>query len=364
MINNGNDTVFAQVSYRSDIKNYRACIFKKQDKVSTYLPDEISGYGYTGDKFFKAGIIDSVFVEVLVSGHMSLYKYLDTFIVEKEGELHKLTSGTIEKEIEGAIKVKEDERWKGTMSFLISDCIENFSKAVHYLDFNENQITKLVIRYNECKGTEYVLYKEDKEWIDVDFGPLAGMRQMIVNLDSKYYDYSSIENHYSSLDPVFGFITDITFPRISEQISLHTEINFSSSNFSGTVERGGSLREVHYTDFSFKTLSVPLALRYTYLQKSLNFYFQVGSHYMNNFDSKVQLISEFTQDGEVYTEEDQIFNIQDQVGIWGGAGLQKVMPDWKLGLELRYYRLTDLTNRTGFIEGSTERLEVCLILLK
>jgi hypothetical protein len=59
--------------------------FKKDDAIKEYTPAQLLAFGYDNDSFYRSGIIPEKFVEILVDGNLSLYRF-NNFYLQKSGD--------------------------------------------------------------------------------------------------------------------------------------------------------------------------------------------------------------------------------------------------------------------------------------
>lgn len=90
MIFNKGDTLVGELAIRKGVKNYESAIFQSEGKTQTYSPEEIAGFGYTEGKGFHSGIHESSFVEALILGKLSLYKYNKQYYLKKGDDIKPL----------------------------------------------------------------------------------------------------------------------------------------------------------------------------------------------------------------------------------------------------------------------------------
>ena len=364
VINNGHDTIRGQLDYRSNANNYKSCIFRNEQGQHEYFPDEILGFGYDNDKFFSSRIVKGTFVEVLVLGELSLYKSKDKYHLKKDSIIYDLELSYEEVKLDGRVYKQENNRWRGIISFLISDCIINSNSAVSRIRFDEKSITKVIIKYNDCRGVEFVDFKEDKPWIAFNYGVSVGLVKSEHDLFHQTAYYGYIVNTYNSTDPSVGLVLGVSAPRISEKLSFQYEIHFFCPDYSSFVERkNGSTTEYHETSINLKVLSLPLSIKYAFSpEKKYDFYLQGGANIDFQLDKKTSVFTQIVEDNVVYNYfNDQPFRFKTtQFGIWGGAGVIKSYQKFKVGLEIRY-----LTS-SGIKRGSSifNRLTLNLIIRK
>jgi hypothetical protein len=359
------DTIIGQVNYRSNTKNYKSCIFKDKQEEREYYPDEIFGFGYNNDKFFSSQIVEGSFVEVLVLGEISLFKSQNKYHLKKDTSVYDLESFTEEVVIDGKVGIIENNRWRGITSYLISDCINNPNSIVSNLKLDEKSLTKLVVRYNKCKGLDYTEFKVSKPWIKYDYGAAVGIARSEIQFRNMSGSMSYLDDSYSSINPSIGVLFDISSPRIAEKIAFQGEVHFIKSSYSSLVILDNTSTVYHDTYIDLSTLSVPLSLKYSFHEKEYGLYLQGGINYDYHLISKSKLLSESVTGNVVYTSpERSAFEInKNQIGYWGGIGILKSYQKFKASIAIRYFEMPAL-NKTGDFTASNRRILINLILFK
>lgn len=361
------DTIHGLVDYQSNVKNYKHCRFKKDGVIKVYSPNQIMGFGYLDDKFFISTILNGVFVEVLVSGEISLYKTnMNFFLRKRKGKVYKLESHRTNVEIDGKILEKQSYRWRGTISYLISDCFSNSNELVKNLKLREKSLTNLIVRYNNCKGSDFTVFKESKLWTKVDFGAAIGIASSSIEIKSKPDIYTHLSKSYNSIDPTVGLIMTLSSPRISEKLALQTEIHYTQSNYSDSKKvLKGVFTEFHETYIDLATISVPVSLRYTLLQGKFSLFMQGGINLNYHIKRDTRLLSTRIQDDIVMiAPEKEAFYISDrQIGYWGGIGILKPFNRFDLSVVARCYKMMDL-NLTEALTADHNRFALSLIIYR
>lgn len=367
IVTNKSETIYGEVEDRAEDKNYRSCLFKSKDGVVTeYYPQrDLKGYGFLGDKFFSAEIRDGFFVEVLVEGEMSLYQFNEIFYLRKKGEIFTLESKP-ENDLFGS---KKDDKWKGVVSYLVSDCLNN-TKA-HLLGLHEKDLTTLITSYNECKDSDFTIFKEEKQWSTFHYGISAGLSNSTIKTkwapqpNGESLDY--ISESYTSLDPVFGITGFFLIPRISENFSFQFEVNFMKSNYSALVVRKESQQtSYHETHINLETLNVPTYINYTYPLRNISLFVQAGASCDINTKSDSRALSEtLLASGAVITSpEKDVFRIRKgQGGVLAGFGVLKSYDHFQLSLSIKFIQMSGLS-RTQDLRSAINRISYSLIITK
>lgn len=358
------DTLRGQVDYRSNVKNYVSCLFKNTNGEREYFPDQITGFGYVDDRFFSSEVVDGWFAEVLVLGEMSLYKFEEKYLIKKNDELYELEAKAIEEENE-AIGTKKDNRWKGIVTFLINDCMSDYGETIRTLTLGEKSITRLVLQYNDCKNTNSVVFKANKPWTKFELGAAFGVVHSNIGINEKSVIFRHLDNSYNSLNPSFGLVFKVSFPRLSESLAFQSELHFLKSNYASLIEMDGVPLEYHDTFINLNLMSIPLSVKYSLPEKKYGLYFQGGINLDFYFNSNARVFSESIFENVVTTfPESQAFEInKSQFGIWAGAGLRKSLNRYRLDSSIRYTQITGFTDAEG-LKTSHNRISLHLIIFK
>jgi len=238
IVNNTGDTLRGWVDYRTGVKNFRTCSFKKDGgEPVTYLPADIRGYGFTNDKRHLSRTVETadkvkefVFLEVLVSGRASLYKFMNSLYLEKDTSLVRLSNDAYETYINGQRVVVESKKYIGVLTHMLHDC-EKIRAKIPRLHLIEKSMTRIVETYNACVGQASVVYKEKKPWIALKPAIYGGLEISTVSIrGTAELDYFNTDTHAAS-SPLAGLSADIEFPRINERFSLHVGVSYSGTRY-------------------------------------------------------------------------------------------------------------------------------------
>lgn len=349
VINNANDTIFGLVDYREGDKAHRSCDFKrsKDQSAVTYEPNDIIGYGFQNDKFFQSREISTkdqisraVFLEAIVKGLVSLYKFEGSYFVEKESNrLYELSNELEEAFIDGKNVLKNTNKHIGILNMLLFDCAELRPK-IQRVGLNQKVLTNLIEEYNQCKGEASITFQAKKPWTKAVIGIAGGL-----NISKLQFDDLS-EAFEVSKSPIVGISLDVLSPRLSERISFHSDILFSTSRYYNFILfSNGSYTARNYLTVELQQLKIPIGIRYTFPQRNFTPYFNVGLSSTIHLNSSSSLVQEIESNQVVNTYESDAFDIKgNQLGLWGGFGMLKSINS-KLNafVELRYEQTDGIT---------------------
>jgi hypothetical protein len=344
-----NDTVYGEINYRTNTRNYKSCSFRQGKNIITYSPEQISGFGYLNDKFYTSTIVIGSFVEVLVSGEICLYKYKSLFYLKKDGELYKLESSKVAVHVERKMAIRESSQWKGIVAFLVGDCIPNSSFILKNLSLNEKSLTELIVKYNKCIESDFVVIKGNKAWTKVEIGGAIDITQSSIILKSKHIDFPYLVNSYRSIDPAFGLVLSISSPRIAEKISFQPEVHFTKSYYSALLEVNNKYTtEFHDTFIDLTTISIPISLKYSFPENKYSFYLQAGLNFDYHIKANTTLLSEYVYNYIVYSFEDIAFDINPfPLGLMSSLGIVKSFNKYKCNAAIKYLRMNEFNTNKG-----------------
>ncbi len=327
------DTLQGYVIYREGNRVYESCQFKKSVKgdVESYNATELAGYGFTSDKRFltriisiKPGIEQKAFLEQLVVGKLSLYRFQQKFFVEKEGRgLAPLDDDIKQITINNRIEYKHSSQFVGMLNSLTLDCNE-MRKASQILRLNERSLTSFVEKYNTCVNSSYRVFKGEKRWTKIQFGAIAGMA--ISNLKvGGGKNYEPVTGKYrASKTPLIGFTFNLISPRVSEHFAVRVDLYYMHPKYFKYNE-GTELGSIHrsYMLADFRQLKVSPGVTYNLIERKYTPYIGAGLSLGFAIDPHTYYDHEVVNGNIVKTRSDDLFLIRKhQPGAWAVIGVQ------------------------------------------
>jgi hypothetical protein len=357
------DTVFGMVDFRESLKVFSTCTFKrsKDQTPTTYTPDNITGYGFKGNKFFESREIvlpgqesKLVFLEVIVRGKINLYRYEKIFLLQQEGQkIHPLNNDESEIVIDGKRLSRNSNQYIGILSMLMGDC-PFAASAIREARLVERSLTEVVEGYNRCIGSPSISYKANKPWVSASIGVAGGLNISNLSLDgSSKHLAGSFE---ASRAPVAGIFLDIGSPRLSERFSFHTGLIYLNSTYYKFSILDNTMQTYrNYVTIDLTQLKLPLGIKYTLPQKKYTPYLNGGIASTIQLESKSLWTQEFEAGGIVGTEEGEGLAIKNsQFGFWGGCGVQRhIHKKITSFIELRYEMTGGISPNTQGVLSST-----------
>lgn len=358
LITTAGDTISGLVDFREGSKAHESCDYKKSEtqNIVTYQPNELFGYGFVNDKFFESRKIQEkdeapkvVFLEVLVNGIVSLYKFKSTYYMEKNREgIHQLSNESKAVVREGRNVLRHTNQHIGVMSMLLFDCVD-IRPRIEKVRLNEKSLSILVEDYNKCMGGSTVTYKADKPWMKWFFGITGGMNFSQIDFDDRLVPEHLKGSYEPSKSPTMGISLDILSPRLSERISFHGDILYLTSKYhhSNTFEYSLFTRR-NYVTIELQQLKLPIGFRYTFPTKTITPYLSLGLSSTIHLRSRSTWVQETQFTTYVETFKDKALEIDnDQLGFWGGFGvLKSIHRKYNAFLEVRYEQTDGIGKNT------------------
>lgn len=334
VITSNGDTLSGLVDYRESGRAYKSCDFKgaPDQNIVTYEPKDVLGYGFANDKFFASKQVtlkdqpsSLVFVEVIVKGLASLYKYEESYFVEKtEGGLHQLTNERKEGLTKDMRVLRNTNKHIGTLNMLLFDCSEIRGK-IQKASLTEKSLSALVEDYNKCMGHSSTTYKAKKPWTKAIVGISGGLNVSEVSFIAEGAYAHLTGNFEKSKSPMVGLSFDLMSPRLSERLSFHADVFYLKSSFYNYTQFATpSTRTTNFVTIELQQLKIPFGLRYTFPARIFTPYVNFGISTTRHLKFVSNLVQEVETNRVVTTYEGEAIPVtKNQVGLWVGAGVLK-----------------------------------------
>jgi hypothetical protein len=357
MITHERDTVFGLANFYDGIKAYDVCQFKRTDneESKTYSPSDIVGYGFVGDRKYASKKIvqkeDSAtfFLQVLAYGRITLYRYRETFWVEKEGsKLTELRDDMVDRVVDGQRYSSHSNEHVATLNMLMADC-DKVRKSIQKIPLYQRQLVELVEAYNECWKVE-VKDRVQKPWIKLIPGISGGVVQSTIDVnDLDVILGDDVVQGEKSVSSMFGVSLDVSVPRVSERFLFTTSLLYTSSQYYLTSELKRSYQQ--YIVIDIDALKLPFGIRYTFAPRLITPYLNAGFATIFHFDTSSSWTTESTVNNVVETFiRDPLPLKSTQLGYWAGIGfLTRLGKKFDAVVEFRYERTDGVVHMLSYV---------------
>lgn len=343
---NSGDTIQGYIQYQVAAKISDECRYRsaKKGEVRVYKADDLLGYGITDEKYYTSMVVDSVkktksFLEKLVTGKVSVYRYQNMFYASKD-KLYKLEKPINKINDQNVWYEQEYKKYAGILNYMFLDCGSMGGEAFQS-ELNERDLVNLAVKYNKCMGHPYVDYKQFKPHHTIEYYPMAGVSFVNLSFSSYYYPFiSASRTDMDDVSPVIGFGVEFAQPRSMENISGNLELLFSNYNFyQFNISEISSRYITEDIHLDYANVRIPLSLKYKFSSGPTSASVRFG-YVMNIFFNGRLNVFQSAQniyDPSIVTERREDYEIGNlPIGqFWGAVGVQRRIGKLKAFVEFR-----------------------------
>jgi hypothetical protein len=348
VVQSSGDTLQGWVNYVESKDQYRKCRFKpsKDTEATDFLPDQIAGYGFLGDKVFESGDLETennsneeVFYQVLVRGNVTLFKHNNIFFVRGPDSLiRKLDNSKSQTESDGREYATKSQRYIGTLSYMFQDCADLQGKLAD-LRYSEKKLTEVVEAYNICQGDDIQVYKSQKKWFKAELAVALGYNASKIKFDTSISDYQYLTEDFEIAGSVMpGISLNVASPRINERFSFYLGAFYLKTDYkSNSIINQGVVEQRNYLDIRIEQIKLPIGVRYAVPFGQVTSFINGGFSYTAHLSKSVEGQQERKINETIETREiDELVIDNSQFGYWIGLGVQhQTFKKAKLFLEAR-----------------------------
>ncbi len=367
------DTIRGMIKEQDPYFGFDKCIFKKNgdDVEQLFNPGDIKAFRFDNDRYYVTYQINekAVFIEEVLSGSISLYKYEEQYWI-RVGNDFKLLENSIEiVESNGTRRKREKKEYVGILNYILSDCT-TLSNQILNTKLLERSLTDLLISYYKCTDERYIYYKENLKWTSFSFGFLAGMTATKFKLTDNSDYYIPSANWDTYLSPTIGVFGRFGFPKVNRKLGFEVGLNYlqaenngyASSAFYFSRDTVVKSKKNHYINKS-SLLKVPLSVRYKLGNRSVGPTVSGGLNITFILSNENSTQTEEYDLGVITNYEEPIFEAKSfYPGLFLAVGLEKSIAK-KLNfifLDLRYEIGTDIVVTSSQIGGSYQNAYLLL----
>jgi hypothetical protein len=392
------DTVHGYVDYRNWSVNPEKISFKEQltDDNVVYTCADINGFGVAGEIYIKATVAinesksntneldlsaeviyykDSVFLQALIRGTKSLYRYknksvLEQFYIWQDTAYNLLiykkyltvpnsnpdnyaSSNTYTPEQRTSQSIAENTRYLNQLAMYLSDC-PNIQSNFKDLEYSRKSLEQLFHHYYQCSQSQPE-YHFQTEKTKVVTGALAGISITSVTFSGDEDFYVVKTEYQPSVNFAGGFYLNVFFPRNNYKLSFNNELLFTSYKIDGsyTNYKNENVYSIYTTSLGLSYLKLNTMMRYNqpvgnafiFLNAGVSFGYVI---YENNYFKRENV----SYDEIHIYENDAIQTLRKyELAINAGIGIKYK----KFSLEFRYERGDGMSNAMN-LDSLTDRL--------
>jgi hypothetical protein len=240
--------------------------YKLGEKHGTYLPGEISAFGFEKDKYVfettevhlktnRDSIKASTFSRVIVKGMVSLYKtslpkdilknvYIkgdDVYIIKKDTSSFTLWQRQEEVFIDNYFPSTEDTRYTGLARIIFQDCSTILEEDYEKLILSDISLKRLVKKYNQCRYPDKQI---------ATYNNIKPVFKHGLEVGADVFRYMKTDFNISPYSSSIGYFVDIIEPSLSKRTSLKLGVSYSTYTLSGSpFEQDSKVHFIRYPVF-------------------------------------------------------------------------------------------------------------------
>ncbi|ADR20308.1 hypothetical protein MATR_20750 [Marivirga tractuosa] len=342
-INKQGDTTYTKVRYYSGINSYRICETLSEDgNIITYLPKDVKGYGYKNDASFSSNVIDSVFLQNVIKGTISLYEKQNTYYISTKDTVYQIKNSSKLVDRNGKTYITNQDIWKGRLYYLAKNDVE-LKELIDQLYFRKKDLKKFVIQLNIKNQTNYTDLDIQNNLDKVNWGLRIGQQFNRLTKNSGGY-YPDINDLYNSQSQTISLFATFNVPEFSKSLSFNTELLLSQIRYSGSrIDSNSSPVNEYETNFHYIQISTPIYLSYRLNQNSLFLSILAGANTQFNINDeystkRTTIIGQYEQE----SVEQPFIPYNFQPGILLGLSIGLELKEIEIGIDTRYIRFSKL----------------------
>lgn len=337
VVKSNQERLAGQIKFLLNKTRYKTVRFKSNGKTLQFGPNEISEYGTSNGFLFTSSIIKGEFVEVLVTGALSLYKSKNGFLYTNSNqEIYSLFEQSKVNNLDNGVLESLEFKWKPLLLESMSGCEAINAGIIKGLKLKERDLVKLFDDYNTCLNGNSQVQKTGVSWSKTRIGVNIGSTSTTVKSDQRsgifipvYLERSSTTSNISG-GLIFNFVSKRRIQNISYNIELNLYSASSTSEITSLIEgpSGSRISATAFTDYKINSISIPLLAKYSIDSWAGAFNLQGGVIFnTNNVDLNV-----FSSRGAVPQP-----NIRKlQLGFVVRTGFSKAIGNGEIGVQLGY----------------------------
>ncbi|SFR48043.1 hypothetical protein SAMN04490243_2015 [Robiginitalea myxolifaciens] len=271
---------------------------------------------------------ETIFLEVLVEGRASLYRY-------ENGDLVRFFYNTQETDLKQLVyksyfvtseRINRNNEFRNQLWNTIK-CPDSRISKVESLEYHEKDLTPYFINYNECAGSDYMYFeiKKNRDLFNLNIRP--GIRFTTLNIQNNLSDIKEEFNAETSLR--LGMEVEFILPFNNSKWALFAEPTYQYFK-SDLEESSSSIDGVDY-----KSIEIPVGVRHYFFINKQSKIFINAAYVLDYSIGKSRVIRDFSNDLEI--------SVADNIAF--GIGYKH---NDKLSLELRYQTTRDILSRFEF----------------
>ncbi|PHS01829.1 MAG: tRNA modification GTPase [Leeuwenhoekiella sp.] len=293
---------------------------------------------------------ETLFLEVLVEGNATLYKY-------KDGQLIRYFFKTENSDINQLIYKKylfstrttaENKAFQQQLYDQVN-CLDQSVTQISNLSYTSRQLVAYFVTENACSNEAFINYEANRMKADFNLHLRAGVNFSSLSVSNVIAVYRD-SDFGNSIDPRFGIEAEVILPFNKGKWSLFTEPYYES--YSGESFREGNSGPLsnYENRVDYESIGLPFGIRYyAFLNEKLAAYLNLGVQWHFDFDNEIVFARSSGSEIPITIKAGQT--------LFFGAGLSL---NKRYSLEFRYNTSRDLTSTSGTVASEFQVVSLSL----
>lgn len=258
-----------------DLEDYGEVEFiSDKGEKSVFKPKDIQSFKLSNGRVFKSEKLpieeSIVFVQVLISGELELWKWNRKYLLNNEGDISELKVIKTTKDVEGRTVSGTSDQYIGILKIAMNDdCGAGLAKEIESSKLIDSSLINLFEQYYACSGNNYKVNVSQVPFSKVSFRIQGGANFFRINeyqsnkevnyfLDKKILPYFEIGVRFKEFRTAPRLLVDLGFGYVSESNVANLESKLISFDLKGRQE------------YSSNSFLVPLQVSYVLFKKDKN----------------------------------------------------------------------------------------------
>ncbi|MCH6201466.1 hypothetical protein MMU07_17930 [Aquiflexum sp. LQ15W] len=282
-----------------DHESYDNIRFSKPgEKSKTLSPTDIAGFGFDNGWFYMAkklpGRNEVEFVQVLITGKLTLLRSRNIFYIDTGSEIVELVARYEKEEINGRQFSEFKRPYIATLNMLVAgDCTDELYQDIFNSNYEEFNFISILSKYHLCENLEYEIHFKKEPFVKISPVLSAGISS--IALSPAIITGNRKDAFETSLFPIFQIGVKTHQFRKWPRLSMDVSIVFMNQDNTVISEYVSTEQYMTATEtYSARTITVPATINFTWIRLgNIDSYvgFGVASNY-STIESEFSIIDQ------------------------------------------------------------------------
>lgn len=291
--------VYGKIERKFDYDSYDIIRFSKPgEKSKTLSPKDISGFGFDNGWLYVVKKLteerEAEFVQVLISGKLTLIRSRNIFYLDNGTEVVELVARYEQEEINGREFTELKKPYIGTLNMLMAgDCTNELYQDIFNSNYEEYDFISLLSKYHLCENLAYELHFKKEPFTRVSPLVSAGISSIV--LTPAIITGNRKDAFETSIFPIFQIGVKAHQFRKWPRLSMDVAIAYMNQDNTVISEYVSSEQYMTATEtYTARAIMVPVTINYTWIRLGkVDSYIGLGvvSNY-NKIESEFSIIDQ------------------------------------------------------------------------